>query len=167
MQTIVTDPSWRASNDGPIRRSGIYDGETYDARKEMPGWDRPGFAAAGWTPVLVLPHPDGSEKAILLAQCNEPIRVVEELRPIKRTEPRPGVYVFDMGQNMTGWCRLKATAPAGTKILLRYAEMLNDDGAHLHEPISAAPSRSTTILGAAAKRRSNPTSPTTAFAMSN
>ncbi len=127
-QTIVTDPSWQATADGPIRRAGIYFGETYDATREMPGWDQAGFAATGWKPVQVLPYPDEAEKAILAAQPNEPIRVVKELRPIKLTEPKPGVYIFDMGQNMVGWCRLKADAPAGTKITVRYAEMLNDDG---------------------------------------
>ena len=127
-QTIVTDPSWQATTDGPIRRAGIYFGETYDATKEMSGWDRPGFAAAGWMPVQVLPFPDGAEQAILVAQRNEPIRVEKELQPVKLTEPKPGVYVFDMGQNMVGWCRLKATAPAGTKITVRHAEVLLDDG---------------------------------------
>ncbi|MBI4326051.1 MAG: family 78 glycoside hydrolase catalytic domain [Chloroflexi bacterium] len=127
-QTVVTDPSWLATTAGPIRRAGIYFGETYDATKEMPGWDQPGFAAGGWPPVLVLPHPDETEKAALVAQCNEPIRVVKELRSVKMTEPKPGVYVFDMGQNMVGWCRLKANAPAGTKITLRHAEVLGDDG---------------------------------------
>ena len=115
-QTIVTDPSWQATADGPIRRSGIYFGEKYDATKEMPGWDQPGFAAAGWSPVQILAHPEDTDNAVLVAQCNEPIRVVKELRPVKMTEPKPGVYVFDMGQNMVGWCRLKANAPAGTKI---------------------------------------------------
>ncbi len=127
-RTIVTDPSWQATTDGPIRRSGIYFGETYDATKEQPGWDKPGFAAAGWRPVHVLPHPSQSERAAVVAQRNEPIRVVAELPPVKMTEPKPGVYIFDMGQNMVGWCRLKADAPAGTKINVRYAEMLNDDG---------------------------------------
>ena len=87
VQTIVTDPSWRTSNDGPIRRTGIYYGETYDATKEMPGWDQPGFAAAGWSPALVLPCPHESEKAILAAQCNDPIRVDEERPAVKMTEP--------------------------------------------------------------------------------
>ena len=137
-QTVVTDPSWQSTTDGPIRCSGIYFGETYDARKEMPGWDRPGFAAAGWRPVQVLPHPDGGERAVLVAQCNEPIRVERELRPVKITEPKPGVYVFDMGQNMVGWCRLKANAPAGTKITLRHAEMLNDDGTIYTDNLRAA-----------------------------
>ena len=127
-QTIVTDPSWQATTDGPIRRAGIYFGETYDATKEMPGWDQPGFAAAGWAPVQVLPHPDGDERAIFVAQRNEPIRVEKELRPVKMTEPKPGVYVFDMGQNMVGWCRLTANAAAGTKITVRHGEILLDDG---------------------------------------
>ncbi|MFH1005911.1 MAG: family 78 glycoside hydrolase catalytic domain [Candidatus Latescibacterota bacterium] len=127
-QTLVTDPSWQATTDGPIRRAGIYFGERYDATKEMPGWDQPGFSGIGWSPVQVLPHPDGAERAVLVAQCNEPIRVVKELRPVGMTEPRPGVYVFDMGQNMVGWCRLKVNAPAGTRIALRHAEILDDEG---------------------------------------
>jgi len=127
-QTIVTDGSWQATTDGPIRRTGIYFGETYDGAKAMPGWDQPGFAAAAWRPAQVLPSPDECENAVLSAKSNEPIRVVEELRPVKMTEPKPGVYVFDMGQNMVGWCRLTADAPAGTKITLHYAEVLNDDG---------------------------------------
>ncbi|MFH1006246.1 MAG: family 78 glycoside hydrolase catalytic domain, partial [Candidatus Latescibacterota bacterium] len=127
-QTIVTDPSWQATSDGPIRRAGIYFGERYDATKEMPGWDQPGFSGIGWSPVQVLPHPDGAERAVLVAQCNEPIRVVKELRPVRMTEPRPGVYVFDMGQNMVGWCRLKVNAPAGTRIALRHTEVLDDEG---------------------------------------
>ncbi|MBI4325727.1 MAG: glycoside hydrolase family 78 protein [Chloroflexi bacterium] len=127
-QTVVTDPTWQASTNGPIRRSGIYFGETYDATKEMPGWDRPGFDAKGWQPAEAIPHPQEAERAVLAAQPNEPIRVVKELRPVKMTEPKPGIYLFDMGQNMVGWCRLKADAPAGTKITLRHAEMLNNDG---------------------------------------
>ena len=127
-QTVFTDSSWQATTDGPIRQSGIYFGERYDALKEMPGWNQPGFCGTGWLPVKILPYPDGAQNATLVAQNNEPIRVVEELLPKKITEPRPGVYLFDMGQNMVGWCRLKADAPPGTKITLRHAEILNEDG---------------------------------------
>ena len=126
--TVVTDSTWQATNEGPIRRAGIYRGEAYDAARELPGWDRPGFAAAGWSPVAVLPHPDGAQRTRLVAQCNEPIRVVREVRPVRMTEPEPGVYVYDMGQNMVGWCRLRANAPAGTLIALRHAETLDEDG---------------------------------------
>ena len=127
-QTLVTDPSWQATTDGPIRLAGIYFGETYDATKEMPGWDQSGFAGVRWSPVQLLPRPDAVEKVTLVAQCNEPIRVVKELRPVKITEPKAGVYVFDMGQNMVGWCRLKVDAPAGTKITVRHGEVLGDGG---------------------------------------
>ena len=127
-QTVVTDSTWQATNDGPIRCAGIYRGEAYDATRELPGWDQPGFAAAGWSPVAVLPHPDGEQGTRLVAQCNEPIRVVREVRPVRMTEPAPGVYVYDMGQNMVGWCRLRANAPAGTRIALRHAETLDEDG---------------------------------------
>ncbi len=127
-QTIVTDRTWSATTEGPIRRAGIYFGETYDGTKEMPGWDEVGFSDADWTPVRILPYPDQSQNATLVAQCNEPIRVMREIRPVKITEPTPGTYVFDLGQNMVGWCRLKANAPAGTKITVRYAEVLNEDG---------------------------------------
>ena len=128
-QTIVTDPSWQATTDGPIRRAGIYFGETYDATQGDarlgPARFRRRRLAAGRRCCRTRATP---RSAALVAQCNEPIRVVEELRPVKMTEPKPGVYVFDMGQNMVGWCRLKANAPAGTKVNVRHAEMLNDDG---------------------------------------
>ncbi len=137
-KSIVTDSSWTASTDGPIRRSGIYFGEVYDATREMPGWDKPGFAGTGWSQAQVLPNPDGCADAALVAQCNEPIRVTKELRPVSVTEPKPGVYVFDMGQNMVGWCRLKVDAPAGTRITLRHAEMLNDDGTVYTENLRGA-----------------------------
>lgn len=137
-QSIVTDATWSATTDGPIRRSGIYYGETYDATKEMHGWDEPGFAGTGWSQAQVLSNPEGCENATLVAQCNEPIRVVKELRPVSVTEPKPGVYVFDMGQNMVGWCRLKADAPAGTRITLRHGEMLNEDGTVYTENLRTA-----------------------------
>ncbi len=125
VETIVSDPSWHATTDGPIRQSGIYFGETYDATNEIPGRDQPGFHAAAWRPTRTVElDPD----AILCAQRNEPIRVIQELRPVKMTEPRSGQYVFDLGQNMVGWCRLKARGPSGTKVTLRHGEMLNDDG---------------------------------------
>jgi alpha-L-rhamnosidase len=125
VETVVSDPSWQGTTEGPIRQSGIYFGETCDATKEQSGWDQPGFAAAAWRPVRTW---EDAEEPLLTAQKNEPIRVVKELHPVKMTEPRPGTYVFDMGQNMVGWCRLKAHGPAGTKVTLRHAEMLNDDG---------------------------------------
>ncbi|MBN1491992.1 MAG: glycoside hydrolase family 78 protein [Phycisphaerae bacterium] len=123
-ETVITDGTWKTTDDGPIRKACILDGEVYDARKEMPGWDAPGFDDAAWQPV----ETQDSIDAVLVAQPNEPIRVTEELKPIAITEPAPGIYVVDFGQNLAGWCRLSVEGNAGTTIRLRHAEVLKDDG---------------------------------------
>jgi alpha-L-rhamnosidase len=120
---IVTDGSWSATLDGPVRASDMLDGEHYDARMEVDGWDFPGFGAQ-W-PAVVMSEPyDG----LLVAQPSEPLRVLEELAAVALTEPQPGVHVFDLGQNMVGHVRLRLRGEAGTIVTLRHAEMLNDDG---------------------------------------
>ncbi|MCX6926078.1 MAG: family 78 glycoside hydrolase catalytic domain, partial [Verrucomicrobia bacterium] len=134
-QTIVSDGSWRCTTNGPIRSAGIYDGEVYDARKEMPGWDAPGFDASSWRPAQCLEL----DSRRLIWQRNEPIQVVREIAPIKMTEPKPGVFVFDLGQNMVGWCRVKVTGAAGHTVTLRHAEMLNDDGTIYTANLRGAP----------------------------
>ena len=70
----------------------------------------------------------GGPKGVLTAQMMPPIKVTKTVRPVKLTEPKPGVYVFDMGQNIAGWARLKVSGPAGTEVVLRYGERLNQDG---------------------------------------
>ncbi|UCG57304.1 MAG: family 78 glycoside hydrolase catalytic domain [Phycisphaerales bacterium] len=122
--TIVSGPSWRGTTNGPIVASDIIRGETHDARKQQPGWDRPGFDDSKWRPVERI----AGVKARLVAQVNEPIRITESLRPVRLTEPRPGVYVYDLGQNMVGWCRLVARGKAGETIQLHHGEMLDSDG---------------------------------------
>jgi alpha-L-rhamnosidase len=121
---IVSDGRWTVTDHGPLGANNEYDGEEYDARREMDGWDRPGFNDAGWKPADVMAAPGG----ILAAEMIEPIRVTENVRPVALTSPKPGVHVFDLGQNMVGWGRLRVRGPAGTEIRLRYAEVLNPDG---------------------------------------
>ncbi len=75
----------------------------------------------------------------LVAQMNEPIRITREINPITMTQPRPGVFIFDMGQNMVGWCRLRARGPAGTTIRLRHGEMLRDDGSLYRDNLRLSP----------------------------
>jgi alpha-L-rhamnosidase len=123
-ESVVTDASWKATTDGPIRRVCLLDGEVYDARKEMAGWDAPGFSDGKWGKVEELP----ALKAVVVAQHNEPIRVTEELIPVSISEPKPGVYVADFGQNIAGWCRLLAKGKPGEPVILRHAEVLNPDG---------------------------------------
>jgi alpha-L-rhamnosidase len=133
-QVLATDESWHTTIDGPIRSAGIYDGETCDARHDQPGWEQPGFNDRDWSPAKAFEL--DARKLVWL--CNEPIRVVKELTPVKnRTET--GVYVFDLGQNMVGWCRVKAAGGAGQTVVMRYAEMLNDDGTLYTANLRGAP----------------------------
>lgn len=122
--TVLSDETWRSTLDGPIRAGDLLDGETYDARRERPDWDRPGFDDRAWAAVAVADAP----LIALAAQCNEPIRVTREIPAVSVAQPRPGVYVFDLGQNIAGWCRLRASGPAGSAVTLRHAEVLNPDG---------------------------------------
>lgn len=134
-QVVATDSNWRCTNDGPIRSSDTLDGEIYDARKEMPNWNRPQFDDSTWRAV------SNSERITRLdSQANEPIRISHTLKSVSLTEPKPGVYVFDLGQNLPGVVRLKLRANPGSEILLRHAEMLNDDGTVYTANLRGAPS---------------------------
>jgi alpha-L-rhamnosidase len=131
---VVSDQTWRTTREGPVRAADILNGESYDARREMPGWDQPKFADGGWRAADV-----ARDVAIpLVAQPNEPIAATQEVRPVAVTEPKPGVFVFDLGQNMVGWCRLKVRGPAGATVVLRHAEMLDADGTIYTENLRAA-----------------------------
>ncbi|MGI8907553.1 MAG: family 78 glycoside hydrolase catalytic domain [Candidatus Sumerlaeaceae bacterium] len=121
---IVSDESWKLTTEGPITANNEYDGEDYDARKELPGWCSPAFDDSKWQKPQVVSAPDGA----LVAQPIEPIRVTETLKPIAITEPQPGLFIADMGQNMVGWCRIKVNGTAGMKVRLRHAETLTTGG---------------------------------------
>ncbi len=121
---IVSDTSWKLTTNGPILANNEYDGEQYDARREMPGWNLPGFDDRHWQPAEKVTGPSGQ----LVASMVDPIRVTGHLPAQKVTEPKPGMFIYDLGQNMVGWCRLKVSGPAGTTVKLRHAETLRDDG---------------------------------------
>jgi len=121
---IVSDGTWKLTSDGPILANNEYDGEEYDARKELADWTEPDFDDTDWQAAELVDAPGG----IVAAQMIEPIRVVETIHPVKITEPKSGAYVFDMGQNMVGWCQLTVKGPAGAKVTLRHAETLEPDG---------------------------------------
>jgi alpha-L-rhamnosidase len=135
VERVVTDGSWR-SVPGPIQASDFMLGETYDASLEIPGWDKPGFV-----PQLSRPVDLREVKGISLdAQVMEPVREICELKPKSVMEIRPGRYIFDLGQNMVGVARLKVSAPVGTEVILRHAEMLNPDGTLYTTNLRGAPS---------------------------
>lgn len=122
-QLVKTDETWRFG-ESPIVRNNIYLGEVYDARRETPGWDTASFDDSVWKPVAL------SQEAVgpLRAQMVPPIRMVERIPAKAIAEPKPGVYVFDMGQNMGGTVTLRVRGEAGRRIQLRYGELLNKDG---------------------------------------
>lgn len=134
---------------GPIVAASIFDGEIYDARREKPGWDLPGYAEGNvgertdaWTQVFALRGPGGR----LQAQPIEPIEVIRELSPLGVQEVRPGVFVLDFGQNHAGWVRFQVQGARGTEITLRYAEVLAADGTVNQENLRTAKATDTYIL---------------------
>lgn len=135
-KVIKTDADWKTTQNGPVRRSDLLDGELYDANMELPGWDKPDYDESGWAkPMVVTPNPD----PLVVPQTNEPIRITQRLKPLSHTEPTKGQQVFDMGQNMVGHARIRLNAPQGTRITIRYAEMLNEDGTVYTTNLRGAP----------------------------
>ncbi|MCK5465809.1 MAG: family 78 glycoside hydrolase catalytic domain, partial [Bacteroidales bacterium] len=122
-EVISSDPSWKVSK-GPIIMDMVYDGEHYDARLEQEGWDTPGFDDRSWSPANVVPSPGGK----LASALHEPGLVTQIIEPVAVYEPRPDTFVFDMGQNIAGWVRLKVEGPSGTEVIMRFAEQVHPDG---------------------------------------
>ena len=122
-ETVSTGESWKTAA-APILHSEIYAGEIYDARLEQPGWNQSGFDDSKWTPVAGADAPSSA----IAGQATLPVRIVETLKPKTITPASNGAYVVDMGQNMVGWLKLRVAGAAGTKVRLRFAEILNPDG---------------------------------------
>lgn len=131
---VASDPTWSLTAGGPILKNNEYDGEVYDARRELGGWAAPGYDDRAWTNAQPVEAPGG----VMSAQMTPPIRVTQTLRPIAVSSPAPGVHVFDMGQNMVGWCRIRVRGPAGTEVNLRHAETVHPDGALYMDNIRGA-----------------------------
>ncbi len=123
VQTVLSDQSWKSAT-GPILMSEIYAGEVYDARLERSGWAEAGYDDHEWSGV----RPTAASKAILVAQLAPPVRRIAEITPIRIFKTPAGVTVVDMGQNMTGWVRLRVSGPAGTTVTLRHGEVLDSAG---------------------------------------
>jgi alpha-L-rhamnosidase len=162
IQRVVTDKSWKVTQDGPIREGDFLMGEYYDARREQKGWHTPGFDDSNWNPAI-LASENGSIPAMFYEEKNPqkagdavmlqghpvdlgfrapgkleafpgvPVRPIEELKPISVTSLTNGTYIFNMGQNFAGLVRLKVKGPAGTTVQLRYGEMLYPNGTLMNE----------------------------------
>jgi alpha-L-rhamnosidase len=150
-EIIGTDETWQAAT-GPIREADLLMGCVYDARAEQKGWDKADFDDRAWQPAQV----DGAAKANLVAHPGEPIRRIEEIVAKAVTQPKPGVYVFDLKQNMVGWVRLKIKGVPGQKVVVRHAEMLNPDGTIYLTNLRAAKATDTYYLAGQSKRAYEP-----------
>lgn len=122
-ETIITDASWKAAT-GPILKSDIYNGETYDARLERSGWSKPDCDESGWEAVQLLEH----SKEILTESVGEKVKKIQEVKPVRLLTTPKGEQVFDLGQNIVGWVRLKVKGKSGDQVTLRFAEVLDQEG---------------------------------------
>jgi alpha-L-rhamnosidase len=120
---VTTGSDWRIAT-SPMVRADVYSGETRDSLRERDGWDQPGYDAGGWRVARTGTAP----AARLVAQTSPYIKPQMVLRAVSVSEPAPGRFVFDFGQNFAGWARLRVRGSAGTVISLRFAELLNSDG---------------------------------------
>ncbi len=154
-EVITTDNHWKVGT-GPLLEADMLMGETYDARLELPGWNKVGFDDSQWeNAVFAEDNPEitanffdrAGEREITLsferppvkqAYSSVPVRETETLKPVEITEPEPGKYIYDLGQNFSGVVRLKTHGPEGTRVRLRFGEMLHQDGTLMTENLRRA-----------------------------
>lgn len=123
-QTVVSDNTWKVTPDGPIRSTNDYDGEIYDATKELDGWNKAGYKDAQWLKPDLVVAPQGK----ISAQFNPNMKIMKAIEPQSIKQIAKDTFILDMGQNMTGWLALKAQGKRGQKISLRFAEIVDKDG---------------------------------------
>jgi len=131
---IATDDTWMTTSKGPYVETDNQDGESYDARLELPGWNTPDFDEAAWSSVKIAKKSTMNtkvypEKIKKISQIGPTVKVTQELPVVTMTQPSKGKYILDFGQNMSGIIRLKVIGEAGTKVKMRFGEMLYDERA--------------------------------------
>ena len=160
--TDIVAPGQLEGGDRPVPRGRLPHGRNLRRPAAVPGWDEPGFDDSRWKPVIV-----GAEvKPLVQAHPGPPVRPFAELRPKTITEPKPGVFVLDLGQNFAGVPRLKVHGEPGQKITLRFAERLNPDGTIYTTNLRAARAPIPTSAKARARRPGSRGSPSTASSTS-
>ncbi|MEM6380330.1 MAG: family 78 glycoside hydrolase catalytic domain, partial [Bacteroidota bacterium] len=140
-ELITTDKSWKTAY-GPIESSDMFDGEVYDARKEMTNWSNSEFDESNWIDVEILEH----SKEMLIASHGLPVRAIQEIKPIEIIKTPRGEVVMDLGQNMVGWVRLKVKGKRGDQVTLKFAEVLDKEGNFYTKNLRRAKATDTYIL---------------------
>ena len=138
-QRLVTDEKWRVTANGPIRANNEYDGEEYDARRELTGWLAFNYDDSDWLPAQRTAIPQGTLRA----------QMMEGMSPMSPISPRTPISptIYDFGQNMAGWVSFVPTGREGDTIRVRYAERLNDDGTLYTDNLRNARSEDIYICG--------------------
>ncbi len=121
---IPTDETWQTTP-GPVMQNSVYLGEYYDARNEVSGWNTVNVArSTEWTQAVRAKGPTGR----LTVQMQPPVKIIEVIKPVKITNPRPDTFIIDMGVNFAGVARISVKGQAGKTIRLRYGEDVFEDG---------------------------------------
>lgn len=120
-EDIISDDTWKTAA-SPVIFSSIYGGEDYDANLEQAGWDQPGFNDTQWKQVLVTTGHD------LQPQVNTPVKIMQAFNPVQQTKISDTLWVYDMGQNMSGIPAISVKGNKGDTIRLRPAELLTEKG---------------------------------------
>ena len=122
-EQVVSDTSWKVTSQGPIIANNEFDGEEYDARKELKGWNTAQYDDSAWKTAELMDEPQGK----LVAQPNPNLTIQDTVKPIQVIARSDGKYILDMGQNMVGWLNVQLKGKAGKPITLKFAEILNPD----------------------------------------
>jgi len=120
---VVSDTSWKYAL-GPIIKNDVYIGVVYDARKEIKGWNTPGFDDNLWNNAIQGEGPGGELQKTFFP----PVQVTEVITPVDISMPEPDVYVVDMGVNFTGSHKIRLSGNPGDTITFRFGERIYDDG---------------------------------------
>ena len=120
---LASGAEWKASA-GPVTYNDYSHGESYDARRELRGWDAPGYDDSGWSAAQQVAAPRGRLRAQPLAACE----VVETRAAQRVLRPRAGVAVYDFGQNFSGWSRLRVQGERGARVVLKHGARVHPDG---------------------------------------
>lgn len=141
-ETITSNGSWKIHTDGPVRMADNFRGETYDAGKVVDNWRNQGFGDDDWKSVY-------SEKLNknLVPQINQPIRIIETFPAQSVEKSKKGHHIFDVGQNIAGWCSIKLKGEAGDVIVMQHGEILDEEGELYTENLKKAVQIDSVILG--------------------
>ena len=119
--TVVTGTDWKVTTDGPIQRNNLWNGERYEAAREMKGWATAAFDDCQWQQADRMAMPTGVE----IAQPCPGMQVQKELKAKSVRRTPDGRFIIDMGQNMVGQLRVRLTGKQGVPVVIRHAEILD------------------------------------------